>query len=198
MSSLSQFATTKKTAAKNEKENHKMEGTLSAELHNYIEANKQIDHFTAIKAASESVLKGHGQHLMCDKMEKGRKVESFIMSNDKGESLLYIVQDRFRSIKDQETAEAIKAMLGADSVKTTEYFSFNPEVLARHQDKIAKAIMELNIPDEDKNILLVNTPKIEYTFGVDEIPAVAKKAGQTVETVFTLTQPVQQLKGQGK
>lgn len=196
MNSLSAFAKIKPATKKNEPETHTLNGHLSASLNDYVKASADIAEAEAVKAKAEVTLKEHGMKLMCKRVADGRKVESLLLTNTKS-GLLYIVQDRFRMVT-AESAVTVQAVLGEDAVKRSSEFSFNSEVLARHQDKIAKAIMELDIPDEDKAGLLIEKETYGYTFELNDIKTVAEKAKQTVESVFAIVQPVQQLKGQGK
>lgn len=196
--SLGQFAKAKPTtkSTNDEKKNFRVPANVAAAINGYVQASLDLDAAEAKKAQHEAVVKSHGFDLAAEMLGKGEEFESFILSSQEN-GLLYILQDKFGKL-DAKKAAAARALLGEDSVTETTTYTFNDEVLQRHGDKIAAMIETLDIPAEDKEILLESTTSWKFSFGLNQIGSVAKEKSLTASKVMEIVKPTQQLKVRGK
>lgn len=191
---LMSFAAPAKSAGKSDtKEIVTVDAGTAVMVDQYQEAKEAKQRAEGQMKAAEVVVKEAGRKwAIANLFAKGKQFTSFILSSPKT-GLLYIVQDRFKMVTD-DNVDAIREVVGAKNLTKEVKFELNPEVLAKHQQAIAKAIQAMDIPAADKGQLLL--PKVVYTYGfeLNDIPRIAQENNKTVDQVFEAVVPVQQLK----
>lgn len=120
-----------------------------------------------------------------------RRPDSFIMQCGP-DAVLVIVQDKYLKITEVKEAALLENKLGSLIDEKT-VFSFDAELLEKHEKAISDAISKIkSIPDEEKAKLITATVSKSIKKGTIETLAQHKN----IEIVFTLIEPVVQLKNQ--
>ncbi len=158
----------------------------------YVKAKAEIKALEAIVKLRETEIKSFGAKSAVGMIENGRDVESVIVEGN-GDSLMYTVQDVFAKVTEDNVAD-LRLVLGKKSIVDVEVHMLNADVLALHRDKVIAALTALDIPEEDKQRLLLTQKGYAYTFALNDIGQVAKRLKLEVAEVFDTVQPVQQLK----
>lgn len=113
--------------------------------------------------------------------------DSFILQSE-GKSVMFLPTDRY-SAPGAGTPEA--------EVDEKTIYTFNPEVLEKHIDVIGQAIMDLEIPEEDKAELLTSKPTKNVRKGaLDRLYNYAQDS-EGIRNLFLEIGPVCQLKNTG-
>ena len=193
---LGSFATpAPTTAARDKKDTILVDAATAKHVDAFVKAKADLDEATARAAVHGAKLKEFGRDHLVKSIQEGKSAESVILASPKS-GALYIPTDRFTQIKD-DTLETVREVLGEEHVQATTLYTFDPELVARYGAQITKALQQLAIPAEEKTKLLTAKTVYSYTFGLDEVGAVAKKKGIAVSTVLETVGVVEQLKVRG-
>lgn len=157
-----------------------------------VKAKAELDDAKERVDANGAKLKQYGRNLLVNAIKAGQTVASVILASAK-HGAMYIPTDRFAKIK-EEALDQVRSLLGDKYVKTTTVYSFNPELVAKYGKEITAALQSLDIPADDKRKLLNATLEHEYTFGINEVGAVAKERNLEVSAVLELVGVVEQIK----
>jgi hypothetical protein len=183
----------KATKSTDKKEVVMTEGAIAKMIDQYQEAKEAKEAAEGRLKEAEVVVKEAGRkHAIKTMFAQGKDFASFILSSASN-GLLYIVQDRFKMIT-AENVDLVRSIVGEENVVKETKYILNPDVLAKHQEKIARAIQALDLPAEDKSALLLGQHSYRYTFDLNDIGRIAKERRTSVDQIFEATVPVQQLK----
>lgn len=165
------------------------EGKLSQ----LIKTKMDLENLTTLQKSLDYEVKQLGQAAWIKEYQTlKRRPDSFHLKSSKtGDKMLIIVMDKYASI-DETRAGEIREQFGEDAVEETTEYSFNTEILKKHQEAIGAAIAAMDIPDEDKANLLVVSQKFSIAKGMIE-----RFAEKGVETAFYNLAPQVQLKNAG-
>lgn len=117
-------------------------------------------------------------------------VGMFVIMTEAGTKFKVTPADAYTSVNEDKFTE-LTEKYGEDICTQETEYSFNNKILEKHMDLISKLIMESDMPDEDKENLLVRKDKYSIKKGtINELANYGKK----MESVFEDIQPTVQIK----
>ena len=122
-----------------------------------------------------------------------RNPGTFKLASDDGDKVMLIAMDRYISVADDIRANELKESWGDEIVEENVTYSFNNELLTKHQDKIEELLMSADfLSEKEKEELIVGSTKYNVKKGaINDAMTVGK--GKIVDFLGDI-QPVVQLK----
>lgn len=128
----------------------------------------------------------------------GKYPGSFMLESvvgDKTAQVMFMPTDRYIKI-DENGSNELKETFGDDIVTVTTDFGFNAEMLEKYGDEISEAIMNSDIPDEDKGKIIVATTTYTVAKGsIEKMKEFSEKSETSIEVVLEKIKPVMSIKG---
>ena len=193
---MSLFATAKAAAPKTESKAKKAKTivpvALGDKIKDLLEKRATIETLKAECEMLEGDIKPVAKKQFLDMYkEQKRKPDSFILQSG-GANVLVIIQDKYLKITETKEQMLRENKLG-ELIEEKTVFSFNPDLLQKYEKEISNALSKIkDIPDEEKEKLIEAT--VEKTVKKGTIETLAQY--KNVEQVFTIIEPVIQLKNQ--
>jgi len=166
---------------------------LTADISRLAYLRNIVDRAKALLDTSYSAVMQKGRDVFSEQyLSKLTNIGSFNMATPDGALVKVIPSDRYGKI-DEENANFLNTTYPKlKLVETNVSYSFNPEVLNKNFDKIAKALSTVEMSDEDRDALLVATKEFTVRKGAINELAVA---GKRIPEVLAAISPVFQLRG---
>ena len=167
---------------------------FSKSLARFNELKTQVANLTTELKDLDGVIKEIGVEKFIELYEKlKRNPGTFKLASDKGEKVMVIAMDRYISVTDDVRATELKEAWGNEIVDENVTYSFNNELLTKHQNKIEELLMSADfLTDDEKESLIVGSTKYNIKKGaIDDAVTVGK--GMFVDYLGDI-QPVVSLK----
>jgi hypothetical protein len=162
---------------------------LGDKIGRYEEIKAALANLEAEGKMLEGEIKDMGRTAWMQKYTQERKrPESFRLQDATGATTLLLVIDKYTKVEDEK--RAVLETIDPDLIEVSTQYSFNPDILQKHQEAIAEAIAGMDIPDEDKAAMLVVSQTKAIRKGTIDRLAQYDNPG----VVFDLISPIVQLK----
>lgn len=114
---------------------------------------------------------------------------------DKTAQIMFMPTDRYIKI-DKKSAKDLKESFGEEVVTETTDFGFDAKMLEKYGEEISDAIMNSDIPDEDKGKIITATTTYTVAKGsIENMKDFSEKSGTSIGVVMEKIKPVISVRG---
>jgi hypothetical protein len=161
--------------------------TLSDNLAELSRINKKAETLEVRSNMIKTDIKQLSKDAFINMYEKGgKKPDNFkVLAENEETECKIIVMDDYQNVKKAD-AERLRKELGQDIVVESEVYSFNNEILEikGYKEKLSKAVMSMDIPEEHRNKLLVCEVKYNVAKGtIDKLNTYGKSVKEIMNSV---------------
>lgn len=173
---------------------------IALAMKDYLDAKKAADEANAKFAMAEGKIKPYCREKWLQfTKEEGHIPDNFAIRSEEGNELLFIVQKKYKAVKDDRIPAMIETF-GEELFQVDEEFVVNPIMIAKYGKQVSSAIMNCaDIPDEDKRQIIQKRRKHSIVSdALDKMIQFAEKGKMSLSNFFDEISPTLQLKARGK